>query len=145
VTVHLERDGQRVDPDDLGIEKPPALRHRWRCEDEPIRWKFDLDPDVAKDLWCVLLWVRPFADGIRTDAFRRKLGSDPQFEQWHWYRFFAARRRFETWASRSGPKWFRRWAARPRRLGEWRPYRMRPLQPGQSPVKSAWSDGDEKE
>ncbi|AWT55811.1 hypothetical protein [Mycolicibacterium smegmatis] len=140
VAVHLERDGRAVVPRELDIEDPPALMHRWTCEDDPIRWSFDLDPNVAEGLWCVLLWASPFGEGLRTDGFRRRLGDDPQFEQWRWRRGFTARRRFESWASQHGPAWFRRWAGRPRRLGEWRPYRMRELQPGQSPVSSAPAD-----
>lgn len=137
VSVHLERDGLEIEPSELGIDDRPALLHRWTCDDEPIRWSFDLDPNIAEGLWCVLLWASPFGDGIRTDGFRRRLSDDPQFEVWHWFRFFTARRRFETWASRNGPRWFRRWVGRPRRLGEWRPHRLRPLQRGQSPLNSA--------
>ncbi|MEB3052114.1 hypothetical protein KV112_20595 [Mycolicibacter sp. MYC123] len=136
VTLHIERDGQPVDPSDLGIDPPPPLRHRWTCQDEPIRWNFDLAPELAHDLWCVLLWVDPYGEGIRTGGFRRQLGNDPQFQRWHWFRFFSARRRFETWASQTGPAWFRTWAGRPRRLGEWKPHRNRPLQQGQSPLNS---------
>ncbi|RFZ15668.1 hypothetical protein DSM43518_00220 [Mycobacterium marinum] len=141
VTVHLERDGRPIEPSDLGIkDKPPPVLHRWTSEDDPIRWNFDLDPAVAEDLWCVLSWVSPFGEGIRTDAYRRRLGHNPQFEQWHWFRFFGPRRRIETWASRNGPTWFRRWVGKARPLGEWRPHRMRALQPGQSPLSSAPPD-----
>ena len=141
VGIYLQRGGRLLEEGEAGYVEPPSLRHRMTCEDEPIVWKFDLDEDVANDLWCVLVWVEPFGDAIRTYGFRRRLSGasseQVRFEQWHWYRFFRARRRFESWAAQHGPKWFQRIAGRPRRLGEWRPYRLRPLQPGQSPLNTA--------
>lgn len=140
VGLHLERGGQALNGDDLdrlGIERPPTLLHRWSCQDQPLRWDFDLDPERAENMYCVLLWVSPFGEGVRIDGFRQLLrgaGQVQDMEQWHWFRFFAARRRFESWGSQHGPEWFRRWAGHPRRLGEWRKYGKRELQPGQSPT-----------
>lgn len=140
VLAYLERDGLALDEFDPGYVKPLPVAHRLTCEDEPLVWEFGLDPDVASELQCVLLWVEPFRDGLRNEGFRRPLtsvlGDDPQFEQWRWYRCFRARRRFESWAAQHGPTWFRKCAGRPRRLGEWQPYKLRPLQSGQSPLTS---------
>lgn len=140
VSVHLERDGRRLDSDELeslGIDKPPPVLNRWTCDDEPIRWNFDLEPDVAEGLWCVLLWVSPYGEAIRTDGFRRRLGHEPQFEEWHWSRFYRSRRRFESWGARRRWAWTRRLLGRPQHLGAWRPYLIRELQAGQSPSHSA--------
>jgi hypothetical protein len=139
VVVYLERDGVALDEFDAGYVDPLPVEHRLTCEDEPLVWKFGMDPELAGELHCVVLWVEPLGDGIRNEGFRRPLTSkptEPQFEQWHWFRLFHARRRLENWAAHHGPVWFRNQAGRPHRLGEWRPYVLRPLQPGQSPRHS---------
>jgi hypothetical protein len=140
VLAYLERDGVALTEWDPGFAKPLPVRHLLICEDDPLVWEFGLSPEIASELCCVLLWVEPFRDGLRNEGFRRPLSSvlsdDPPFEQWRWCRFFRARRRFESWTAEHGPRWFRKWAGRPRRLGEWRRYALRPLQPGQSPITS---------
>jgi len=140
VTLHLERDGAALEEGDVGyVERLPTV-HKMTCDDDPLIWKFGVDHEDAESLRCILLWVEPFGDAIRSHGFRRKLrGADiekAEFEEWHWYQFFRFRRRFESWAAQHGPRWFREKAGRPRRLGEWRPYRMRALQPGQTPLTS---------
>ena len=140
VVVYLERGGIALEEWDSGYVKPLPVRHLLSCQDDPLIWEFGLSPDIASDLRCVLLWVEPFRDGIRDQGFRSALtgGAESEFgfEQWHWYRSFRIRRRFESWAGQRGPRWFRDWVGRPRRLGEWRPYKLRPLQRGQSPRSS---------
>ena len=112
------------------------------CESDPIEWRFELTPDAARDLWVVLTWVSPFGDGVRTDAFRRRL-DEPEFDQWHWFRTYRARRRLESWGSRRRWGWMRRWLGKPRRLGAWRPWAARDLQPGQSPMHSQVARADD--
>jgi hypothetical protein len=140
VTLHLERDGFVLQEGDVGYVEGLPTVHRMTCDDKPLIWKFAVDLEVRKSLRCILTWVEPFGDAVRSQGFRRQLhGADIEtagFEEWYWYRFFRFRRRFESWAAQHGPMWFREKAGRPRRLGEWRPYRMRELQPGQSPFTS---------
>lgn len=143
VSVHLERNGQKLDADELerlGIEAPPPVLSRWSCEDDPIRWNFDLEPEVAEDLSCVLLWVSPYGSGVRPDGFRRRLGREPQFDEWRWRRFYRTRRKFESWGARRRWGLARRWLGKPQRLGEWRPYLVRELQAGQGPTHSRADD-----
>jgi hypothetical protein len=142
VGVHLERDGRRLSPTEAGWVPSPPVRQRMTCESDPIVWHFDLDPDAARDLWVVLTWVSPFGDGIRTDALRRRLEVlEPDLERWHWFRSYRARRWLESWGSGLRWKWMRRWLGKPRRLGAWRPYGRRELQPGQSPMDSQVASG----
>lgn len=137
VAVHLERDGRQLGPADVGWVESPDVRARMTCESEPIHWRFELSPDDARDLWVVLSWVSPYGDGVRTDAFRRRLDVlVDEIEEWHWFRSYRARRRFEAWGSRRRWAWARRWLGKPRRLGEWRPSGARELAPGQSPINS---------
>jgi hypothetical protein len=136
VSLHLERDGLPCDPDELGFQKPPPLRHQMSGNDGPLIWIFDLHEDVADGLWCVLTWVEPYGDAVRTCAFRRRLGDDPQYEEWRWYRFLRERRRIESWGGRQRWSLIKRVVGKARSLGHWRPYRLRPLQPGQAPIGS---------
>jgi hypothetical protein len=142
VAVHLERDGRQLESGEAGYVESPAVLHRMTCEGDPIDWRFDLSPDAARDLWVVLTWAGVFGAGVRTDAFRRRL-TEPQFEQWRWFRSYRARRRIQAWASRHRWGWIRRWLGKPRRLGAWRPYAVRELRPGQSPMHSQVTRGDD--
>lgn len=135
VGVHLERDGRQLEMGERGYVKSPAVLHRMTSETDPIDWRFELTPDEACDLWCVLSWGEPFGDGIRTAAFRRRL-TEETFEQWRWFRTYRARRGIQSWGSRRRSRWLREWLGKPRRLGAWRPYPMRDLAPGQSPIDS---------
>jgi hypothetical protein len=138
VGVHLERNGRELEEGDRGYVEPPDLIHRMTCEHEPINWRFDLTAEDARDLWVVLSWVDPFGPAIRTSGFRCKLDppNPPQYQEWHWFAFFRARRRFESWGARRRWTPAQRWLGKPRRLGKWRPYSVRELQPGQSPLHS---------
>lgn len=142
VAVHLERDGERLGPADTGwVESPPVVP-RMTCESDPIEWHFALSPEAARDLWVVLSWVSPYRDGVRTDGFRRRL-VEPEFDEWHWFRTYRARLWLESWALRRRWGWLRRRLGT-LRLGEWRPWVARELQPGQSPFNSKFPvvDGD---
>lgn len=142
VGVHLERDGRQLERGEPGYPDSPPVLHRMTSESDPIDWRFHLTPDVAGDLWCVLTWGEPFGDGIRTAGFRRRL-CEPEFEHWRWFRSYRARRRLQSWGSRRQWGWVRRWLGKPRRLGAWRPYALRDLQPGQSPMHSQVASDDD--
>jgi hypothetical protein len=146
VSLHLVKppDVRPCDPQALGIEAPRPIRGQWlgASSSDPA-WSFDLAVGVARDLWCVLSWVEPYGDGIRTCGFRQGLSDDdPRLvEEWRWFRFMRARRRIESWGERQ------RWAllsdvvGKQRKLGYWRPYRLRPLKPCQGPIELPELDG----
>jgi hypothetical protein len=143
VAVHLERDGRQLERGNPGLdEETPELLHRLTCEHDPIIWEFELSPDDARDLYCVLSWVAPYGPAVRTNAFRRALSPPHELDEWHWFRSFRARRWIESWGARRRWRWARRLLSRPHRIAEWRPVRSRDLQPGQSPMYSRTSDRD---
>ena len=136
VSVSLERDGRQLEEGDPDYVKPLPIRRVMTAEDEPIVWRFELSEKAASTLWCVIAWGEPFGQGIRTQAFKVPLNDGDQFWEWKWFRFYRRRRAVESWLGSHGPRWFRRIAGRPRRLGKWRRFYLRPLQPGQSPIDS---------
>lgn len=143
VAVHLERDGRQLGPGDVGWVESPSVLSRMTCDGDPIDWRFELNSEAALDLWIVLTWVSPFRDGVRTEAFRRRLDVlEPDLEQWHWFRSYRMRRWLESWGVRRQWRWARKWLGKPRRLGKWRPYGGRELQPGQSPMDSRFAGDD---
>lgn len=142
VAVHLERNGRQLEPGEPGYPDSLPVVHRMTSESDPIDWRFNLTPGNASDVWCVLSWGEPFGDGIRTAAFRQPL-TERALEHWRWFRTYRARRRIQSWGSRRRWQWLRRWLGKPRRLGAWRPYLSRDLEPGQSPMHSQFAiDGD---
>lgn len=142
VAVHLERDGRPLQFGDRGYVKSPDTVRRFTCEDEPLVWEFELSPDDAQDLCCVLSWVAPYGPGVRTNAFRRAVSPPHALEEWRWFRSFRARTWVQGWGSRRRWRLVRRVLGRPYRVAEWRLVRGRELQPGQSPMHSRASRRD---
>jgi hypothetical protein len=137
VAVHLERDGRQLEFGDPGyVDETPETLHRFTCEDEPLTWEFELGPDDARDLWCVLSWVAPYGPAVRTNALRRPLEPPHELERWRWFRSFRAIRWVEAWGVRRPWRWLRCMLSRPHRVGEWRRVRGRDCRPGQSPIRS---------
>jgi hypothetical protein len=135
VGVHLERGGRPLQFGDPGYVRQGAeKRHRMTCEQEPIVWEFELSPEDAHDLYCVLSWVAPYGPGIRTNAFRRPLAPPSELEEWRWFRSFRFRKWLEGVVARR--RWLRSMLGRPLQFAEWRPVRGLGLQPGQSPMNS---------
>lgn len=114
------------------------------CEHDPINWAFELSPDDARDVWCALSWVEPFGPAIRTNAFRRKLDPTPNSRSGTGSRSSVRADGMRAGAQRCWV-WVRWWLGKPRRLGEWRPYLVGELQPGQGLLRSQAGGGDDEQ
>jgi hypothetical protein len=136
VSLHLVRDEHPRDPAVPSIVERTLMREQLSWNDGQDVRNFDLEKDSAQGLWCVLSWVEPYGDGIRTCAFRRPLGDVSLLEEWRWVRFLRARRRIESWGHRQPWALIRLVVGTPRKLGCWRLYRLRDLEPGQGPIES---------
>ncbi|MUL63797.1 hypothetical protein BOO86_04915 [Mycobacterium sp. CBMA 234] len=66
-----------------GLE-PPALRHTMAAGDAPIEWTFRLSEDAAERAWVTVTWVRPYLQGVESEALAQWLRSDRLYE-WRWY------------------------------------------------------------
>jgi hypothetical protein len=64
---------------------PPARRHTMSAGDDPIDWTFTV-PDVksAPNAWVMVSWVRPYLEGIDSEAVAQRLNEDQLYE-WRWY------------------------------------------------------------
>jgi len=47
---------------------PPALRHTMIAGDDPIDWTFRLPDAAAAQTWVVVTWVRPYLQGVESEA-----------------------------------------------------------------------------
>ena len=64
---------------------PPALRHTMIAGDDPIDWTFRLPPgDAAAQAWVMVTWVRPYLQGVESEALAHRLHTDRLYE-WRWY------------------------------------------------------------
>ena len=64
---------------------PPERRATMNAGDEPIRWTFTLpDAASASGAWVVATWVRPFFEGVESEAVARWVDRDDVYE-WVWY------------------------------------------------------------
>jgi hypothetical protein len=64
---------------------PPELRTTMNAGDGPIEWTFTLaDVGSASDAWVVATWVRPFFEGVESEALARWVDRDDVYE-WRWY------------------------------------------------------------
>ncbi|CAN5680113.1 hypothetical protein BH11ACT6_BH11ACT6_28670 [soil metagenome] len=73
--------GAGFDPGPL----PPARRHTMSAGDAPIEWTFTA-PNVESvgEVWVLITWVRPYLEGIDSEAIAQRLGQDQLYE-WRWY------------------------------------------------------------
>lgn len=64
---------------------PSERRTTMNAGDDPIEWTFTL-PDVesASNAWVVATWVRPFFEGVESEAVARWVERDDVYE-WRWY------------------------------------------------------------
>lgn len=62
----------------------PAVRHTMAAGDEPIEWTFRLPGAVAERAWVMVTWVRPYLQGVESEALAQRLGGDRLYE-WRWY------------------------------------------------------------
>lgn len=64
---------------------PPALRHTMSACDDPIDWTFVVaDTGSAADAWVMVTWVRPYLEGIDSEAIAQRLNHHQLYE-WRWY------------------------------------------------------------
>jgi hypothetical protein len=100
-----------------GVE-PPAVRHTMAAGDGPIEWSFRLSGEGAERAWVMVTWVRPYLQGVESEALARPLRTESLFE-WRWYsettRYvrtvirYAARRRSSSRESSSDMQLYGRW------------------------------------
>jgi hypothetical protein len=63
---------------------PPALRHTMIAGDDPIEWTFPLPDDAAAQTWVMVTWVRPYLQGVESEALGHWLQAGRLYE-WRWY------------------------------------------------------------
>lgn len=64
------------------VAGPPAPRHTMSASDGPLVWEFSAASDAAG--WVLVSWVRPYLEGIESEAIAQRLDSDQLYE-WRWY------------------------------------------------------------
>ena len=62
----------------------PALRHTMAAGDGPIEWTFRLPDDAAERAWVMVTWVRPYLQGVESEALAQWLLTGRLYE-WRWY------------------------------------------------------------
>ncbi|MCT7371455.1 hypothetical protein [Mycolicibacterium llatzerense] len=63
---------------------PPALRHTMIAGDDPIEWSFRVPDDAAVQTWVMVTWVRPYLQGVESEALAHWLQAGRLYE-WRWY------------------------------------------------------------
>lgn len=67
------------------VSDPPAIRHTMSSGDLPIDWTFTVsDAESASGTWVLVTWVRPYLEGIDSEAIAQRLDEDQLYE-WRWY------------------------------------------------------------
>jgi hypothetical protein len=64
--------------------EPPALRHTMAAGDAPIEWTFRLPSEAAERAWVMVTWVRPYLQGVESEALAQWLLTGRLYE-WRWY------------------------------------------------------------
>jgi hypothetical protein len=62
----------------------PALRHTMTAGDSPIGWTFRLPDEAAEQAWVMVTWVRPYLQGVESEALAQWLRTGRLYE-WRWY------------------------------------------------------------
>jgi hypothetical protein len=62
----------------------PALRHTMAAGDRPIEWTFRLPDEAAERAWVMVTWVRPYLQGVESEALAQWLPTGRLYE-WRWY------------------------------------------------------------
>jgi hypothetical protein len=65
------------------LDRPP-LRHTMAAGDVPIEWTFRLPGDAAERAWVMVTWVRPYLQGVESEALAQWLLTGRLYE-WRWY------------------------------------------------------------
>lgn len=66
-----------------GVE-PPAVRHTMAAGDGPIEWTLLLPTEAAERAWVMVTWVRPYLQGVESEALAQWLVTGRLYE-WRWY------------------------------------------------------------
>lgn len=77
VSVQLSG-GQGAEP------APPPLRPTMIAGDDPIEWTFRLPDGAAVQAWVLVTWVRPYLQGVESEALAHWLQAGRLYE-WRWY------------------------------------------------------------
>lgn len=64
--------------------EPPAMRHTMAAGDGPIEWSFRLPDEAAERAWVMVTWVRPYLQGVESEALAQWLRTGRLYE-WRWY------------------------------------------------------------
>ena len=76
----------------LGVSDPgrgaeregPAVRHTMAAGDDPIEWTIRLPAEAAERAWVTVTWVRPYLQGVESEALAQWLLTGRLYE-WRWY------------------------------------------------------------
>jgi hypothetical protein len=69
---------------ELAEVERPAIRHTMAAGDRPIEWTFRLPTEAAERAWVMVTWVRPYLQGIESEALAQWLLTGRLYE-WRWY------------------------------------------------------------
>jgi len=75
---------QLFDALDGAAPSPPPLRHTMIAGDDPIDWTFRLPDGAAAQAWVMVTWVRPYLQGVESEALAYRLQAGRLYE-WRWY------------------------------------------------------------
>lgn len=67
-----------------GELESPAVRHTMAAGDGPIEWSFRLPETAAERAWVMVTWVRPYLQGVESEALAQWLHTGRLYE-WRWY------------------------------------------------------------
>jgi hypothetical protein len=71
--------------DGLEAAAPPPARHTMSAGGDPIEWTFTVpNVEAASNAWVMVSWVRPYLEGIDSEAVAQRLNDDQLYE-WRWY------------------------------------------------------------
>lgn len=62
----------------------PAVRHTMAAGDSPIEWTVRLPGEAADRAWVMVTWVRPYLQGVESEALAQWLLTGRLYE-WRWY------------------------------------------------------------
>ncbi len=65
-------------------QQRPAQRHTMAAGDAPIEWTFRLSDADAETAWVMVSWVRPYLQGVESEALAQRLRGGRLYE-WRWY------------------------------------------------------------
>lgn len=108
------------DADEDAESARPAIRHTMTAGDDPIEWTFRLTDEAAAQAWVIVTWVRPYLQGVESEALAQRLSAGHLYE-WRWYSETTRYIRTVTrWVARRWPVPGRESLRELRLYGRWR-------------------------